>query len=281
MQLKSEVVSSTKFMQFERLTAGFCMAIPFYLLVTDSAAEGKINYSWLLLPIGLMFFPPMLLQYFLKRFFSQRKYHGARMMVSAALLLFVLFFVFTRVLEIESKPSISAYVTMRDSFVFGMVLAIGAMLFLATGFVYFEQIEKTEAKGEWRIRKYINILLGGLLLCVIIFPCTTQKLIHSIVAFAFFILCAVGTIRRDVSKDKSAPKRKIERGEELYKIRLVQRFADYVPVLLMVYFGIAHFFPATWIFGWIVPGPITLFAAECIALWIVGVDFIVVSLKQE
>lgn len=82
------------------------------------------------------------------------------------------------------RPSISKYVYMTDSFVFGMLLSIAAMLFIFNGAVYFknEQFMHISWNGQW-----YNVILGLSLIGVTCFPCTQYPIPHYTFAIIFFL----------------------------------------------------------------------------------------------
>jgi hypothetical protein len=254
----TKVTEASPFGKFERITAGFCMAIPFFLLVCDQARDR--NTPWLLaIPVGITLLP-LCIPFIMRT--RNGGNHGMIITLSGSLLLFALYHLFTNVYEFESRPSISAYVQMDSAYIFGMVLAIAAMLFIANGVVYWNK-QRTFLEGRWR--SLLNVVLGFLLLGVITFPCTTMYTTHMIFAITFFLGCAVGTLGRGTSPEK----------------RVQHRFFDFAPVVVMGLAMLAHFGQE---FGWFSGWPyslVNLFGAESIALWITGLDFILVSLKRE
>lgn len=257
---------------FERFTAGFCMAIPFFLLIAHSAVTNG-NYYWLLLmPIGLTVFISFVVPMIANRY-DTKMFQGAVLTAIAGIFLFLFYLVFAKVFKLEGLKSISAFVTMRDSFVFGMVLAIGAMLFITNGAVYFN--ETKILLPAWR--KGQNIIAGLLLLGVVTFPCTTLPILHFTCAIPFFIICVLGTLRREKPKDD----KKGLTAKEFKQKKRSQLLTDYgavgVVVIALLYWAGTQFY---WyeLIPWL---PIDLFGVESIALWIVGVDFILVSLKRE
>jgi hypothetical protein len=197
---------------------------------------------------------------------KSRKNDGLVITIVGAAMLFILYYLFTQIFKIESKTSISAYVTMNGAHVFGMLLSIAAMLFMASGVVYWNK-KPVFREGTWR--SILNLILGFLLLCVVIFPCTTMKTVHGIVALFFFVGCAAGTLIRDAKEGN----------------KLQHRLVDYVPVLVMGFAMFSHFAVAEkWFNCAFCRWPFNLFnlfGAESIALWITGIDFILISLKRE
>lgn len=98
-----------------------------------------------------------------------------------------------------ARPSISNYVYMNHSYVFGMLLCIAAMLFLYNGAVYYksEQHMHISWHGQW-----YNVVLGLSLLGVISFPHLEYPLVHYIFAGFFFVGNAVVTGLFYKDKDK-------------------------------------------------------------------------------
>ncbi|HMG94206.1 MAG TPA: hypothetical protein VK589_29305 [Chryseolinea sp.] len=252
------------FGKFERITAGFCMAIPFFLMITD-LPNGWLKYVYFLLPIAIVVVPQRI------RLKKQDKdgsgdNYGRNIAVRGGFILFILYVLFTQVMKIQSRPSISAYVEMNDAHVFGMLLAIAAMLLMASGVVFWNK-KISFREGTWR--SWLNVILGLLLLGIVVFPCTTRPTIHGIVAIFFFVGCAAGTIRRDAKEGKEVP----------------HRWVDYGSVGAMALFALIYFANAYEWFGCIICfwplNLVNLFGVESIALWIVGLDFILVSLKRK
>ena len=98
------------------------------------------------------------------------------------------------------RPSISQYVYMTDSYVFGMLLSVAAMLFIFNGAVYFKnnQYMHITEHGQW-----YNVILGLSLIGVICFPCEEYPIIHYIFAIIFFLGNALVTGIFYKDKDKA------------------------------------------------------------------------------
>ena len=251
----SKIDQSMPFGKFERFTAGFCMAIPFFLLTANEKAEKAVPMFIISLFITML---PLAIP-FLVQFTKNPKNYGMVITTVGGILLFGLYKLFMDLFQVKDMGSISAYVLIDNSHVFGMLLAITAMLFMVNGAVYWKKKEFSE--GEWR--SLLNIGLGILLLFVVIVRCDKAPTIHLIVAAIFFLGCAWGTIKRPAKKQK--------RGQ--------QRFFDFAPVAIMLTGMVGHFGHSRlnfWPFNLF-----NLFGAESIALWITGLDFILVSLKKE
>ena len=95
--------------------------------------------------------------------------------------------------------SISNYVYMEHSYVFGMLLAIAAMLFIFNGAVYYKTEEHLHISwhGQW-----YNIVLGLSLIGVICFPHEESPVPHYIFAGLFFLGNAVVIAFFHKDKDK-------------------------------------------------------------------------------
>jgi Protein of unknown function (DUF998) len=84
------------------------------------------------------------------------------------------------------RSSISDYVYMCRSYIFGMLLAVAAMLFITNGAVYFrnEGMEKLNLRKQG---KWYNVALGLSLLGVILFPYKQYQYPHYFFAIIFFV----------------------------------------------------------------------------------------------
>jgi hypothetical protein len=252
------------FGKFERFTAGVCMATPFFLLVAD-LPSGADSF-WMIAAACSVALLPFVIGA-IEKISSDRvhKYFGLIITLSGAATLYVLYRLFTKVFELESRKSISAYVTMENSYYFGMLLSVAAMLFIASGVSFWEKKEKF-SEGPWR--SVVNIALGILLFGVIIVPCTTYPTLHLIIAMFFFVGCGVASALRKSKKDT--------RG-----VRVLHLILDVAPVgVMLLAMAVALAYEFELIAAKPVPA-LNLFGAESIALWITGLDFILVSLKRE
>ena len=144
------------------------------------------------------------------------------------------------------RPSISNYVYMDHSYVFGMLLCIAAMLFIFNGAVYYknEPHMRISKHGRW-----YNIVLGFSLLGVICFPHIEYTILHNIFAGIFFIGNAVvtGIFYKDKDKIKSI-------------ILAILTLASLPLALANV---------------------ITLFVAEWISLAVIGIHFLLSTLEMD
>jgi hypothetical protein len=179
---------------------------------------------------------------------------------TALLLLLYFFFIEGRT---DLKDSISAYVRMANPHIFGMLLSIAAMLFMVSGVVYWEKKKQSFQEGGWR--SFVNVLQGILLLGVVIIPFDTMKTEHLIVALLFFLSCGFSTLARETKPEK----------------RTQHRIVDFVPVIIMGGAMLIHFAQEWRLLSGAPWNRINLLGAESIALWVTGIDFILVSLKRE
>ncbi len=243
----------------ERLTAGICMGIPFFLI---AANVPYIDRQWWWFTALALFFVilPFAITYLARTAHLKNENHGLFITVLFGVVLTLLYLLFREVFDITSLNSISAYVGITDSFIFGALLSIGAMLFIANGLVYWDEHKKQIEFGG-RSRGYINVILGIALQGVVLFPCTRLPNPHYFFAITFFAGCAFATILRNKKKTKH----KIMD----YSIAGVM-VAGFVLLLLKELFHLKG-----WFFEWI-----NLFGAESVGLWVIGIDFILVSLKR-
>ena len=91
----------------------------------------------------------------------------------------------------EFRPSISNYVYMPHSYVFGMMLTMGAMLFIFNGALYWNT---SDDMGVSDHGKWYNAVLGFALLLVICFPHLQYPIPHYIFACTFFVGNALVTL---------------------------------------------------------------------------------------
>lgn len=100
------------------------------------------------------------------------------------------------------RGSISNYVYMSHSYVFGMLMCVAAMLFIFNGAVYYKSEKHMHISwhGQW-----YNIVLGLSLIGVICFPHLQYPIPHFTFAGIFFIGNAVvtGIFYKDKDKKKS------------------------------------------------------------------------------
>ncbi len=255
-QVVKSFSTASPFGKFERFTAGICMAIPF-LLMTSTQAENQTKIPMLIISLGIVFLPLLIPAItFMTR--DARNY-GIVITTIGAVVLLGLYFLFTDFFEVEDLGSISAYVTTESAEVFGMLLSIAAMLFLTNAAVYWKRENFEE--GDWRAA--LNAVLGILLLLVVLFPCDTWTTTQNVVATLFFIGCALAAIIRPARKEK----------------REIHWLADFTPVIVMAIAMIGNFYGH--VLNFFPFNQFNLFGAESIALWITGIDFILLSLKKE
>lgn len=144
------------------------------------------------------------------------------------------------------RDSISDYVYMPHSYVFGMLLCIAAMLFIFNGAVYYknEPSFNISRHGQW-----YNVVLGLSLILVICLPYKTYAIPHFIFAGIFFGGNALitGIFYKDKDKGKS--------------IALALLTVASVPLAVM------HI--------------ISVLAAEWISLSVIGIHFVLSTLAMH
>ena len=100
------------------------------------------------------------------------------------------------------RPSISNYVYMKKSHIFGMLLCMAAMLFIFNGAVYYKREKHMNISwhGQW-----YNVVLGISLLGVICYPHKEFPIPHFTFAGIFFVGNAIvtGIFYKDKDKKKS------------------------------------------------------------------------------
>lgn len=247
---------ASPFGKFERFTAGVCMAIPF-LLLTSTETNNSIKIPMLIISLGIVFLP--LLIPAITLITRDSRNYGVVITCFGAVILSGLYLIFTDFFQVEDLGSISAYVTTESAEILGLLLSIAAMLFLTNAAVYWKREDFEE--GDWRA--VLNAVLGILLLLVVLFPCDTWTTTHDIVATLFFIGCALAAIIRPAQKEKWE----------------VHWLADFTPVIVMAIAMIGNFYGH--VLNFFPFNQFNLFGAESIALWITGIDFILLSLKKE
>ena len=144
------------------------------------------------------------------------------------------------------RPSISDYVYMNHSYVFGLLLCIASMLFIFNGAVYYksEPAFNISQHGQW-----YNVVLGISLIMVICLPYQSFTIPHFIFAGIFFLGNAVvtGIFYKDKDRKKS--------------IALAILTVAAIPLAIL--------------------NLISVLAAEWISLAVIGIHFILSTLGME
>ena len=248
----------------ERITAGVCMGIPFFLLV--AGIDHELRAWWWFTALAIFFLVlPFLITYLARSLKVKKENHGLYITLMFGAILTGLYLLFRKIFTIPSKESISAYVTIHDSFIFGALLSIGAMLFIANGLVYWDE-HRNNIEVAGRRRGYINVILGIALQGVVLFPCNRLPGPHYFFAITFFVGCAIATVIRNKGNNQQT--------------KTKHKIMDYSIAGIMVtgfvlFFGKEFFNWSGWLVNWV-----DLFGAESVGLWVIGVDFILVSLKR-
>jgi hypothetical protein len=138
------------------------------------------------------------------------------------------------------RNSISAYVDMPRSYLFGMLLCMAAMLFIFNGALFFRRERKglsSNTTGKW-----YNVILGVSLLLVIILPYNVNRTGHLIFAVLFFGGNALVTA--------------------LFTSRKYRNIGITLAIFTIISFVFCYF------------KIITLFLAEWLSLTVIGIHFI-------
>ena len=155
------------------------------------------------------------------------------------------------------RGSISDYINMDNRHIFGLLLAIAAMLFIVNGAVYINTvgIKHHKKPGRW-----YNIILGIALMGVPLFPYDnpTVTWLHYFCAIVFFAGSAVVIYAFHDPKNR----------------RISRIIAVLTLISFVIYLINANIFHVP-LFGWM-----TLFWAECISLAVIGVHYILESLGE-
>jgi hypothetical protein len=245
----------------ERITAGVCMGIPFFLMIAQRPEEKRAWWWFSALAIFFLVLP-FLIAYMAKALDIRRKNDGVYLTTTFSITLFLLYILFTQTFGIESLDSISEYVTIKDSFIFGLLLMMAVMLFITNGLVYWnEQTKGIQPGVRWRWRAYGNVYLGLALAGVLLVPCTGAEKVHLTFAALFFIGCGLATVLRARSRTQHS---------------VLDFFSVSVMAFAFLVLGIKEWFDVS---NWFID-LFNLFGAESVGLWVIGIDFILVSMKR-
>ncbi|NMH26893.1 DUF7103 family protein [Flavobacterium silvaticum] len=151
------------------------------------------------------------------------------------------------------RDSISNYVYMWHSYVYGLLLGTASMLFIFNGVIYFKNETENNIVVD-RSGKWYNLILGVCLLGVVVFPHKEFSVIHYIFAGAFFMGNAVITM--------------------VFHTKTWRKSNTFLGILTVV--GLAFYFLDEYWLHWF-PG-YTLFWAEWISVAVVAVHFFLDSL---
>jgi hypothetical protein len=242
----------------ERVIAAVCMAIPFFLIISDSN-----DPAWWVKSIGITVCSLMLVPVigFLHESFSDHVPRIAAFLTTIAagfiLYLVYLFFVTN---EFVIRPSISQYVDMVDAHLFGLLLAVPAMLFIVNGFIYGLKFEDENARWYERWRSKISVIMGIALMGVVVIPYFWVLWVHLACAIVFYLAGGI-VILAGLGEEKD-------------------RLASWLSVIVML----ISFFLGIWNQLGRVPVlvhvPVTVFGAESIGLWVIGVHYIITSYQR-
>lgn len=239
----------------ERLLAAMCMGIPPFLILAEQGE--KIGTPMFIFIIAAMLITPFIIAAIAERI----KQSGSRLasvlvIPAVTAFMFVMYWWLVTDGGMTALKSISIYVTMTDSYIFGVLLTVPAMLFAVNGLVYWTVPDP--GKGRWGTwRAIINIVAGFALVNVALIHCVRNRTEHLVAASVFFLCCAltcIGNERKD--------------------------WLTYTISLLVM--GAGGFILLGNLQGWFTfyPHLFTIFGAEAIALWVTGVNYIMISLER-
>ena len=246
------------FSKLERIVAAVCMGTPFLLILAD--AQDRIAVWSIVIGILTIMAIPLVVAVAAFRIHAlHNRTTGALAFFAALLAVLIMFYIWYLTLpsSYSIRDSISAYVAMDNAQIFGLLLTTASMLFLFNGAVYFNTLPKGSRKkhGKW-----YNMVLGLSLLGVVLFPCTNPALeiYHYISATIFF---GGSSFVIAVFNDEA----------HMWLSRVI---AGTSFLSFLVYFLNTCWLEFSWL-CWL-----TLFWAETIALWVIGVHYILESLGE-
>jgi hypothetical protein len=187
---KSAALDLIAFSKLERIVAAVCMAIPFLLILAD--AQERIGFWPITMGVLTIMLIPLVVSAAAYKINDMAMRTGVVTFAAAFVSVAVLFYGWYWSLppHFEVRDSISSYVSMENAHLFGLLLTTAAMLFIFNGAVYIKKVPEGDKKkhGKW-----YNLVLGLFLLGVILFPCTNPKLVvlHYVCAGFFFCGSAV------------------------------------------------------------------------------------------
>jgi hypothetical protein len=184
---------------------------------------------------------------------------GALAFFAAFLAVLTMFYVWYLTLpkNYRIRGSISDYVSMENAQIFGLLLTSASMLFLFNGAVYFNTLSKRSRKkhGKW-----YNVVLGVSLLGVVLFPCTNASLVFYHYAFAIIFFGGSSFVIAFFND---------EEHKWLSRVIAATSFFSFL----------LYFVNTLWLDSPLLCR-LTLFWAETIALWVIGVQYILESVGE-
>ncbi|MFN8340276.1 MAG: hypothetical protein U0V64_01305 [Cyclobacteriaceae bacterium] len=238
------------FSKLERIVAAFCMGIPFFLILAD--AQDQVSLPGIAYGIFVIMLVPLVISIAAFQINKLSTGRGSLWFGFTFLLITALFYSWLKILPAgyTARESISDYVRMNNAQSFGMLLTIASMLFIFNGAVY---AHKTGLTGIKRHGQWYNILLGLFLLCVVLFPVSNEhlKFFHYLFAISFYAGSGIIII--------------------FLNDRQHRKLSYFIVILMAAGFVLFSFHV----------GPFTLFWAETIGLWVIGMHYILESLGSE
>ena len=246
------------FSKLERIVAAVSMGIPFLLILAD--AQDRIPFWSIVAGTLTIMVIPLIVSiaaYWINGMDKRR--NGVLTFVVAFFLVALLFYVWYRTIPLHYiiRDSISSYVAMKNAQIFGLLLTTASMLFIFNGAIYINEVGENSSKwhGKW-----YNLVLGICLLGVVLFPCTNPhlKVFHYVFAILFF-----GGSAFVIAFFNDKEHRIIS---AMISAVSLASFALYIMNTTLLNSPLLSSF--------------TLFWAETISLWVIGIHYILESLGE-
>jgi hypothetical protein len=234
------------------------MGIPFFLILSDS--QDRIGFWSIVVGTLTIMAIPLLVSVAAYRINGMATVrNGILAFVVALLLVACLFYIWYLTLPTDFKirDSISSYVAMENAQIFGLLLTTASMLFIFNGAVYINKVPEGSSKKHGR---WYNLVLGISLLGVVLFPCTNPRLavFHYSFAILFF---AGGALVIAIFNDEAH--------------RVISLIIAGVSLLSFAIYTVNSFLLDSTALS-----SFSLFWAETVALWVIGIHYILESLGE-
>lgn len=246
------------FSKLERIVAAVSMGIPFFLILAD--VEERIGF-WSIffgtLTISAIPLIVSLAAYWINDMNKRRNEVLTFFCAFFVVMLFFYFWYLTLRHHFTIRDSISSYVSMKNAQIFGLLLTTASMLFIFNGAIYINKVGENSSKwhGKW-----YNLVLGVCLLCVVLFPCTNPHLKYLHYGFAILFFGGSAFVIAFFNDRKHRTISAVIAGVCLLS------FAVYLLNTLWLH---SQMFT-----------PLTLFWAETVSLWVIGIHYILESLGE-
>jgi len=246
------------FSKLERIVAAVSMGIPFFLILAD--VQDRIGF-WSIffgtLTISAIPLIVSLAAYWINSMHKRR--NGVLTFFCAFLVVIIFFYFWYRALpqQFVIRDSISSYVSMKNAQIFGLLLTVASMLFIFNGAIYINKVE--ESSSKWH-GKWYNLVLGFCLLCVVLFPCTNPHLRYFHYGFAILFFGGSAVVIA------------------FFNDRQHRIISAVIAGVCLLSFAL-YLLNALWLHSPLFTS-LTLFWAETVSLWVVGIHYILESLGE-